>query len=136
MKYEFKKIDDDTSELHYKDKVFTIKKDVQLMQDLQSINLKARKKMIIDLSKEGISTKNLTIETKDKGKTYFDNSNLREMEQTYIEQETLNLLNELSFKYFNMSIYNLINDIELNEDEVAKFSEDFGNTLTLDTKTP
>lgn len=136
MKYEFKKIDDDTSELRYKDKVFTIKKEVQLMYDLQSINLKARKKMIIDLSKEGISTKNLTIETKEKGKTYFDNSNLKEMEQTYIEQETITLLNDLSIKFFNMSIFNLITDIGLTDDEVAKFAEDFGNTLIVDSKTP
>lgn len=136
MKYEFKKIDNDTTELHYKDKVFTIKKDIDLMNSLQSINVKARKKMILELSKEGITTKDLTIETKDKGKTYFDNSNLKEMEQVYIEQETMNFFNEISIKYFNIGIFELISDMDLNEDEITKFTEDFIKVLTLDDKTP
>ena len=35
-----------------------------------------------------------------------------------------------------MSIFNLITDIGLTDDEVAKFAEDFGNTLIVDSKTP
>lgn len=134
MKYEFKKIDADTTELKYKDKVFSIKKDVQLMNDLQAINIKARKKMILDLSKEGLSTKNLTIETKEKGKTYFDNSNLKEMEQVYIEQETMILFNNLCEKYFDMDILSLINDMELSEEETVTFTEEFIKVITVDNK--
>jgi hypothetical protein len=136
MKYEFKRIDEDTTELRYKDKVFTIKKDVELMNDLQSINVKARRKMILDLSKDGMSTKDLVIETKDKGKTYFDNSNLKEMEQVYIEQETMNLFNELCKKYCNKDIFGLVGDIGLDEDGVTLFIEEFIKVLTIESKTP
>ena len=53
MKYEFIVIDPDTTKLKYKEKEFTIVKDIALMNELQSINYTAKNNMIIDLAKKG-----------------------------------------------------------------------------------
>jgi hypothetical protein len=54
MKYKFENIDADTTRLTYKDKQFDIRKDVDLMRRMQSLSVKARTNMMIDLSKQGI----------------------------------------------------------------------------------
>ena len=83
MKYEFIKVDEDTTKLKYKDKEFTFKTNVKLVSEMQNIIKKSRIKIIQDLAKDGISVKSLTIETKKDGKTYYDNSNKTELEKIY-----------------------------------------------------
>lgn len=139
MKYEFKSIDADTTELSYKDKKFTIKKDIALMRDLQSINSRARTRMLMDLSKEGITSKDLTIERKENGKTYFDNSNLTEIEEQYIQEEGLEVLDRLCQRFFKMSLIELLTDAEITNNE--KDGEDFTSKLVeamvgIKTETP
>ena len=130
MKYEFLKKDEDITILKYKEKEFEIKKDVRLMKDFQDLNNRARKRMIFDLAKDGISIKQLTIETKKDGKTYYDNSNAKAMEETYVNEISLELFNELSNRYFKMDLTTLIQDIGLTEEnEETKFSEDFLQAL-------
>ena len=60
--YEFIEVDKDTTKLKYKDKEFLIKRDVGLLKDLQSINVKAKRRMVMELAKEGLTTKDLVIE--------------------------------------------------------------------------
>ena len=127
MKYEFKKIDNDTTELKYKDKTFTIKKDVALIKELQSINSRARTKMLVELSKQGITTKDLTIERKENGKTYFDNSNLEGIEEQYIQEESINMLDSLCMRFFNMGLTELLMDVDITDSE--KEGEDFTSKL-------
>ena len=127
MKYEFKKIDEDTTELKYKDKKFEIKRDIDLVSKLQSLSVRARTKMMVDLTKQGISKKDLVIEKKEGTKTYYDNSNLIELENEYYQQATLELMDELCRKYFNSNLASLLQDIELEEDE----TEEFGKELML-----
>ena len=62
MKYKFEKIDDDITKLSYKDKEFEIKRDVELTSKMQSVYMKARTKMMVDLSKQRITKEDLTIE--------------------------------------------------------------------------
>ena len=57
MKYKFEKIDDDITKLSYKNKEFEIKRDVELTSKLQSVYMKARTKMMIDFSKQGVTKK-------------------------------------------------------------------------------
>ena len=98
MKYKFEKVDNDTTKLSYKEKEFEIKRDVELTKKIQGIYMKARTKMMVDLAKEGITKKDLVIERKENGKTYYDNTNVTEIEQNYIQMASLELYNEICKK--------------------------------------
>lgn len=124
--YEFIEVDKDTTKLKYKDKEFLIKRDVGLLKDLQSINVKAKRRMVMELAKEGLTTKDLVIEKDINGKKILDNSNLTEMENSYVQQESLNVFDNLVNKFCGMSIAELIMDIGILDE---KQSEDFGNKL-------
>ena len=136
MKYKFEKIDDDTTKLIYKDKEFEIKRDVELTSKMQGVYMKARTKMMIDLSKQGITKKDLVIERKEKGKTYYDNTNLNELEKYYTEMVFLEIYDEISKKATGMIFQELILDIGLNENESEEFGLGFSNALLGNTKTP
>ena len=136
MKYSFKSIDTDITELTYKDKRFEVRKDVDLMKRMQSVPIKARTNMMIDLSKQGISKKDLVIERKEGNKTYYDNSNLLEIEEAYTNQASVDLIDELCKKYFDLGLADLITDIELDETEVEKFGVDLMSAFSgLDKNT-
>lgn len=124
MKYAFKNIDADTTELSYKDKHFEIRKDVDLMRRMQGLTVKARTNMMIDLSKQGISKKDLVLEKKEGNKTIYDNSNLLEIEQEYYNQASIDLIDELCHKYFSMGIIDLLQDVGVNDKEAEDFSKD------------
>ena len=124
--YEFIEVDEDTTKLKYKDKEFLIKRDVGLLKDLQSINVKAKRRMVMELAKEGLTTKDLVIEKNINGKKIMDNSNLTEMENSYVQQESLNVFDNLVNKFCGMSIAELIMDIGILDE---KQSEEFGNKL-------
>lgn len=136
MKYRFEKVDEDTTKLIYKDKEFEIKKDVELTKKIQSIYLNGRTKMMVDLAKQGISKKDLVIEKKEAGKTYYDNSNVIEIENTYIQMASLDLYNDISKKYTGMELQELMEDIGLNEIDSEKFGEEFSQALQGKVKTP
>lgn len=135
MKYKFIFIDEDTSELQYKDKKFTISKDVELQKEIQSINNKARILMRLDLAKQGLTGKDLIIVRKEGNKTYEDKTNLIELEQDYMQQASVDLFQTLSQRYFNMNLDDLILDIGLTTQEAEKFGADFAHALA-GKKTP
>lgn len=136
MKYKFEKIDDDITKLSYKDKEFEIKRDVELTSKMQSVYMKARTKMMVDLSKQRITKEDLTIEKKENGKTYYDNSNLNELEKYYTEMAFLEIYDEISKEATGMIFQELILDIGLNENESEEFGLEFSKALLGNTKTP
>lgn len=139
MKYQFTEKDEDTTILKYQDKEFEIKRDVELQTKVQSVHSKARTKMFIELTKQGIKKEDLIIKEIKNGKTYEDNSNLQEVEKGYIEIETLNLMDEISKKYTNMTFSELIIDIGLSEnnyEEIENFTKDFTLAIRGNNKTP
>lgn len=136
MKYKFEKIDDDITKLSYKDKEFEIKRDVELTSKMQSVYMKARTKMMVDLSKQRITKEDLTIEKKENGKTYYDNSNLNELEKYYTEMAFLEIYDEISKEATGMIFQELILDIGLNENESEEFGLEFSNALLGKQKTP
>lgn len=139
MKYQFIEKDEDTTILKYQDKEFEIKRDVELQTKVQSVHSKARTKMFIELTKQGIKKEDLIIKEIKNGKTYEDNSNLQEVEKGYIEIETLNLMDEISKKYTNMTFSELIIDIGLSEnnyEEIENFTKDFTLAIRGNSKTP
>lgn len=131
MKYEFIKVDEDTTKLKYKEKEFTFKRNVKLVSEMQGIIKKSRVKIIQDLAKDGISIKSLTIETKKDGKTYYDNSNKAELEKIYQEEAMLDFLDSKSQEIFKMGIAEVLQDIGLTaEAEGEKFAKDFLSYLS------
>ena len=130
MKYQFIQEDEDTTILKYKDKEYTIKRDVELVSKLQSVNRDARLSMYADLVKKGISKDSLVITTKKDGKTYVDNSYLDELEKQYLKDEQYNLFNDLGKHYFDMSMEQLVLDIGLKPDESQKFGTELGEAIS------
>jgi hypothetical protein len=133
-KYEIIKNGTDDYTLKYKDKEFNFKTELKIMAKMQNANKKARTKMVMDLTKQGISMKDLTIEKKENGKTYLDNSNKVEIEKAYIDDETTNVFSEICEEKFGMDLTTLVLDIDLKEDEMEQFATELIQALT--GKTP
>ena len=124
MKYEFIKVDDDNITLKYKDKEFNIKKDIDLLKKLGSIQQKAKIKMMADLKKDGLTVSDLEVERHEGNKTIIDKSNLTNLEKDYLDIVASEILNEITLKYTNKSLLEIFNDIGLNDDESVKFAYD------------
>ena len=130
MKYQIIKNATDDYTLKYKDKEFNYKPDVEIMSRLQEAPKTARIKMLKDLAKDGISLKDFTIEQRRDGKTYFDNTNKNELENTYIQNEMLDIINNICKERFGMTLTELILDVELdNTQDQEKFSSELGASL-------
>lgn len=136
MKYEFIRLDDDNIKLKYKDKEYDFKVNVKLISEMQKLVMKSRIKMIQDFAKDGLSIKDLTIEIKKDGKTYYDNSNKLELEKVYQEQEYLLFFDEKCQEIFGMDLQELIDDIGLTDEEAEKFGKDLMNYLSGKTPLP
>ena len=119
MKYKFTKVDQDTTELSYKDKKFFIKKDVDLLTKMESLPVRAKIKMGADLKKEGMTFRDLEVEKKVGNKTYIDKSTLIETEKMYQDIVANEILSEITQKYTNMSFVELLTDIEINVSELG-----------------
>lgn len=140
MKYKFTKVDQDTTELSYKDKKFFIKKDIDLLTKMESLPRRARIKMGADLKKEGMTFSDLEVIKQDGNKTYVDKSTLLETEKMYQDVVANEILSEITQKYTNMSFIDLLNDIEINisdlgAEERETFIKEFLGALR-EEKTP
>lgn len=136
MKYEFIKVDEDTSKLKYKDKEFEFKVSVKVVKEIQDIIRQSRIKAITDLTKKGQSIKDYTIETKKDGKTYYDNSNRKELEAIYQEEAILEYYNNKCMEITGMDFTDLMIDVGLdinNEEECSKFAKIFTEYLSGNT---
>lgn len=117
MKYKFTKIDDDNTELSYKDKTFILKKDIDLLTKMESLQVRAKRKMIFDLAKDGLTIEDLQVERHEGSKTIVDKSNLLSLEKDYLDLVSTEILNEITTKYTNMTLPELLRDIEINISE-------------------
>lgn len=124
MKYEFIKVDDDNIILKYKDKEFNIKKDIDLLKRLGSIQQKAKIKMMADLKKDGLTVSDLEVERHEGNKTIIDKSNLTNLEKDYLDIVANEILNEITLKYTNMALLDIFKDMDLTDTESEKFVYD------------
>ena len=139
MKYEFIKVDEDTTKLKYKDKEFDIKKTVGLLQKLQSVNNKAKIRMMLELKQQGITANDLVVIHKEGNKTYEDKSNLIELENYYLGVESESIYEELCKEFCGMGFAELVVDIGLdteNKEELKDFMTKFTYAITPLNKTP
>ena len=128
-KYTIEKISTDNYCLKYKEKEISFHTDIGITVEMQQATKAARIKMLKDLSAEGMSLKQFTIEEKKAGKTYSDNTNKVELENAYINDEVANVFNKICEKNFGLDLISLINDIELEEGEIEEFSQELANAL-------
>lgn len=130
MKYEFIKNATDDFTLKYKDKEINFKPDVDITRKLQETNKTARIKMLKDLAKDGMSLKDFTIEERKNGKTYFDNTNKIELENAYIQDEQMQVINNICKERLGLDLTELLADIDLTtQEEQEKFASDLGASL-------
>lgn len=129
-KYQIIKNGKDDYTLKYQDKEINFHSSVQIVKKMQEVSKIARLKMMIELSKQGITIKDLVKEEKKDGKTYFDNSNKEEIEKIFIEQETGQVFQEEIKEMLGMELIELLEDIGLNEEEeIKEFSEELGKVM-------
>lgn len=126
-KYEFKSKGLDEFELKYisKDnleKTIPFKRTVELASMIQNVDANARFKMFQYLTSIGKTKNDLVVETKDKdGRIIVDESNYREFESRFVLQAQYQLAKELYMKLFNMTLEQIIIDMNLSDDESYMF---------------
>ena len=129
-KYEFIKNGIDDYTLKYKDKEIQFCSKVEFIKELQEVQKNARLKMISDLAKEGMSVQDLIIKKAEGAKTIEDHSNKDYVEQGYIQQEQVRVIDNICKKLFNMDASTLILDLGFTEEkEVEDFYKEFGDIL-------
>lgn len=131
MEYRFEKIATDKYKLVYKNsKSKEIEKEFtrtnEYRQKIDKINKTARIELSLDLTEMGKKIDNFIIITKDdKGHTYRDESNYKQLEQGYIEDVTLRVIDEILSKAMGMSTVELFKDmgIDINNATVEDSQE-------------
>lgn len=110
--------------------VIPFKRDIEMQSKLESINSTARLKMYKELTKQGITKDDLIIKRVENGKTIIDETNYKEYENNYIQEATLEILDEVYRKCFNKGLVELVLDMkDANENSVAHFSAEITNVL-------
>lgn len=138
MKYEFIKIDEDTTKLKYKNKEFEFKKTVGLIERLQKVHHNAKLSMMIELKEKGLTANDLIVSTKKDGKIVEDKSNLVELENYYVGIESASIYDEICKKFTNMGFAELLVDVGLdtdNQDEIKDFTMKL-STAIMTSSTP
>ena len=129
-KYEIIKNGQDDYTLKYKDKEINFHSNVGIVKEMQEAQKNARVKLIMDLADRGKSIKNLVIEEKRDGKTYYDNSSKEELEKIYVEKETEEVFQKEIKEMTGMGLVELISDIGLNEEkETEAFANELGKIM-------
>lgn len=127
--YKIEYVDEDKRVLKYKDKELEFTKDVELASKFQELPKRTKTRMIVDLAKQGISVNDLVVKTQKDGKTIEDHSNEDAIYKMYQGEEMLKILDEICTKYFNMTVVELIKDMELTQEQELKFGGDLMEAL-------
>ena len=137
--YKFIKIDDDTTELKYKEKTFTFKKDVELLSSVQNINFRAKARMMSELKKMNMSADDLVLVKVEGNKRYEDKSNLIELEQYCLSVEAELIYDEILKKFCGMTLAEIIKDIGIditNKDDILEFTNQVNQAIVGKTESP
>lgn len=127
--YKIEYVDEDKRVLKYKSKELEFTKDVELASKFQELPKRTKLRMHVELAKQGISADKLVIKTQKNGKTIEDHSNEDAIYKMYQGEEMLKILDEICTKYFNMTVVELIKDMELTQEQELKFGSDLMEAL-------
>lgn len=130
MKYQIVEVEEDILELRYKDKVFSSKRNIELVKEYQDLERKAKVQFVIDLQKDGYTTNDLVKEVKEGSKTYMDYSSLNYLQEQYVNEKRMEFFQNFCKKITGMSLEELILDIGITEDESMQFGLDFSQLIT------
>lgn len=139
MKYEFIKIDEDTTKLKYKNKEFEFKKTVGLIEKLQKVHHNAKIAMMINLKEKGLTANDLIVTTKKDGKIIEDKSNLVELENYFTGLESASIYDEICNKFTGMAFANLLVDVGIdteNAEEIKDFTMKLSMAIMSQDNTP
>ena len=128
-KYEIIKNGADDYILKYKDQEIKFHSTIDIVNELQKVNKRARLKMVLDLKEEGKTINDLVQEVKKDGKTFYDNSGKLEVEQAYIEEEQGIVFQQAIEKMLEKTLLELITEMGLDEKEIEEFSTEIGGIL-------
>lgn len=130
VKYEIIKNGMDDYTLKYKDKEVRFHSRVGIVNELQSVNKKARLKMIKELQEEGLTIKDLVVETKQGEKTIMDHSNKDFLEESYINETQAQIFLEALEQMLGMKFEDLIKELEIKtEQESGELATKLGECL-------
>ncbi len=129
-KYELIKTSKDHYTLKYKDQEVSFVSDVGGISKLQEAYEVAERKMIFDLSKEGLTIDSLKVTKKEGSKTYVDESNVLALKESYNNIAIRERLDEICQEKIGKSFTDLALDIGLEEADVEKFNLEFMAALT------
>lgn len=129
MKYEFVEVDEDITELRYKDKSFKSKRNLELLKQFEDIERKAKIQFIADLKKDGLSIQDLVSEKKEGNKTIVDYSNVDYLQKEYVETQKIKFFNDFCKSITGMTLEELVIDIGLTEEECTQFGFDFSQMI-------
>lgn len=134
VKYEFIKNGTDNWTLKYKDNSIDFHSNVEIIKDLQDVYRIARRRMIKDLAKDGMTIQDLVVVHENGSKTIEDRSNVDEYEKDYINQVQTEIFNNVCLKLFNKDYITLATEIGLeNDEEAKKLGEDIGRVIRGET---
>lgn len=139
MKYEFVKIDDDTTELRYKDKKYEFKKTVGLIEKLQKIHYQAKIDMMVNLKEKGLTANDLIVTTKKDGKIIEDKSNLVELENYFRGIESEVIYADICKQFTGKGFANLLVDVGIdtnNAEEIKDFTMKLSAAIMSQDNTP
>lgn len=134
--FEIVKVGEDSYELKslVNDTVLPFKKNVKLAREFQNINADAKINMIKYMKEKGITKQDLIEEKVKNGKKYLDETNYRELEQTFILQRGLEVVADLPKLLFNMEVDELTAKLELrSQEEATRLGQELGKILKNST---
>lgn len=140
MEKQFKinSIDEDTFEVEslVNQNKLTFKKNVELARKLSNINADARIKMIKYMKENGLTKDDLIEKVVRNGKTYYDESNYRLLEQGFINDNARELAMNIFNHLFGLSAEETLNKLGLTDDSEANRLGVELRQILLGEKTP
>ena len=136
--FEIKGIDEDTFEVVslVNDTKLTFKKNVEFARKLSNINADARIKMIKYMKENGLTKDDLIEKVVKNGKTYYDESNYRLLEQGFINDNARELAMNIFNVLFDLSAEEVLTELEITTDEEASRLGNEIRQILLGEKTP
>ena len=124
MKYEIKRVDDDTFNLIIGGNTYIIKKDVELLKEGQEVPRKAKMRLLRELAKEGYSYDDIIIKKVKDGKTIQDYSTYEEMLKSASNTEYEMWFQKLLEKVVGKPAVTFLYENDFNEEDIQRFTTD------------
>lgn len=139
-KFEITSIDEDTYKISslVNGESLTFKKNVELARKIQNVNANARIKMIKYMKENNIKKEDLIDKRIENGKTYYDESSYRLIENGFIQDEGMLLFTDIFKTLFNKradEVLSVLGFEDSDSDEGYRLGEELRDIL-LENKIP